>query len=422
MRVPLAFAQEPMWFAQELDPGSPTFNAYEAFRLRGTVDAGELQSVLSTIVHRHEILRTAFQLIDGDPSQLVLPAGAFPLEVLERRDLEPEAGDFEMLLGAFVRRPFSFADGAMARALLVRLRGDESVLVLVLHHLVRDGWSMGVLLDEISRLFAAPEESDAALAPLTIQYGDYAIWQRALLADGAFDAQRAYWVERLAGAPSVLELPSDRQRGESDRGAGGVCSIEIEPSVVTALRVLAGEMDASYFMVLMAAFQTYLHRYTGRSDVLTGFPVSGRAVPETEPQLGCFTNTVVLRTQFEPGATFRDVLARVRNDALDAYDNRDYPIEKLIADLRPERRPGMNPLVQTLVTRIDPRRPKLRLPGVAVEQLPPRIGRPKVDLALEMIDARDGGLTCRFEYAGALFDQATAFRMLEHFGILLAAA
>ena len=421
-RIPLALAQEPLWFAEELDPGSATFNAYEAFVLQGVVDARALQSVLDEIVRRHEILRTAFRLVDGEPSQVVLPGGAFPLELLERPDLIRGTAELDALLEAFIRRPFGFAAGTMARALLVRLRDGASVLVLAMHHLVRDGWSMGVLLDEISRLSAVPSESERALAPLPIQYGDYASWQRALVASGAFDAQRAYWTERLAGAPLIMELPSDRPRDQDDRGLGGVCSIGIEPSVVTALRALATQTNASFFMVLMAAFQTYVHRYTGRSDVLTGFPVSGRAVPETASQLGCFTNTVVLRTQFDPNATFRDVVMRVRADALDAYDNQDYPMEKLIEDLRPERCPGMNPIIQTLVTRIDPRRPKLRLPGVEVEKLILRIGRPKVDLALEMIDEPDGGLTCFFEYAGALFDEATVVRMLEHFGILLAAA
>lgn len=421
-RVPLALAQEPMWFTQEVDPGNSTFNAYEAFVLLGTVDAFALQSALDEIVRRHEILRTAFRLVDGEPSQVVLPDGAFPLEVVERRDLTSRTVELDALLEAFVRRPFGFSDATMARALLVRLRGDESVLVLAMHHLVRDGWSIGVLLDEISRLCAGAEQSDAALAPLPIQYGDYAIWQRALVDGGAFDAQRAYWADRLGGASFVMELPSDRPRGQDERTTGGVCSIGIDPSVVTGLRTFAADAHASFFMVLMAAFQTFVHRYTGSSDVLTGFPVSGRATPQTESQLGCFTNTVVLRTQFERSATFRDVVARVRVDALDAYDNQDYPIEKLIEDLRPERRPGMNPLIQTLVTRIDPRRPALRLPGVEVERLTLRIGRPKVDLALEMIDEPDGSLTCFFEYADALFEEAMVVRMLEHFGILVAAA
>ena len=418
-RVPLAIAQEPIWFAEALTPGAGAYNAYAGFLLQGELDAEAFARVLDASAQRHEILRTAFRLVDGRPTQVVLPSGSFPLTVIDR-DLAPDAPELDDLLRAFVLEPFDLEAGETARALLARLGQGRCVLVLVLHHLVRDGWSMGVLLHEIGIRWAA-RDAASDLPALAVQYADYALWQRALAAAGAFDAQRAYWLGRLADAPQVLDLPSDRPRGEPDTG-GAWCTIELAPQVVGLVRALAHAHEASFFMALLAAFAVYVHRCTGATDVLTTFPVSGRVVPEIEPLLGCFVNALVLRTCFEPNDTFRSVLRRVRSAALDAYDNRDYPIELLIGDLRPERRPGMNVIAQTMIARIDPHRPGLVLEGIDVQPRRLSIGRPKVDLGFELTETPDGGATCSFEYATALFDASSAAGLLERFAVLLAAA
>ena len=415
--VPLAFAQEPMWVAELFAPGDPTYHQFEALRLRGSVDPPVLRAALDRIVHRHEMLRTAFRLVDGEPVQIVQSSGTFPLETLERHDLEAGDAELDALCAAFVRRPFDFAGGRLTRALLVRLSSAESVLVLVLHHIVRDGWAMGVLLEEIGNLVARAGTAPEHLPSLGVQYADFALWQRRLADAGAFDEQRAYWKERLRDAPLVLDFPADRRRSTS-AVEGRQCTLEIPLATVAALRALAKSEHASFFMTLAAAFQTFVYRYTGAGDVLTGFPVSGRVVPETEPLIGCFINTVVLRTTIEAGTTFRGLLARVRADALDAYANQDFPFLKLVELLRPERRAGQSPIVQTMVTLIDPRRPKLHLPNVRVEPYPLMPESAKVDLALEILE-HAAGLTCRFEYRRDLFDDATARAMLDHFGVLI---
>lgn len=415
--VPLAFAQEPMWVAELFDPGDPTYNQFEALRLRGNVDPATLQAALDRIVQRHEILRTAFRSVDGEPAQIVLPSGTFPLETLERQDLAAGDAELDALCAAFVRRPFDFTAGRLTRALLVRLSSADSVLVLVLHHIVRDGWAMGVLLAELGEIVARGASLPDALPALPIQYGDVAVWQQYIAGTGAFDEQRAYWEARLHDAPPVLDLPADRRRSTSAI-EGRQCAIEIPLATVTALRALAKSESASFFMTLAAAFQTFVYRYTGVDDLVTGFPVSGRLVPETEPLIGCFINTVVLRTAIEASATFRALLASVRRDALEAYANQDFPFRKLVELLRPERRAGQGPIVQTMVTLVDPRRPKLRLPNVLIEPYPLVPETAKVDLALEMLE-HAGGLSARFEYRRDLFDDATARAMLDHFGVLL---
>ena len=423
VQIPLAFAQEPMWLAELFEPGNPIYNSFEPLRLRGAVDAAALQNAFDEIVRRHEILRTSFRLVDGEPSQIVMPTGTFPLESIDRHDLVAGAPELDTLCSAFVRRPFDLAKGPLARALLVRLTPDDSVLILVLHHIVRDGWAMGVLLKEIGDLLDRSAH-EPALAPLPIQFGDYALWQRRAAADGAFERQRAYWKDRLVGAPLVLDLPTDR-RGVATTAGGRQRAIEIPRVTVTALRALAKSEHATFFMTLMAAFQAFIHRYTGASDLLVGFPVASRRIPETQPLLGCFINTVVLRTTLEASDTFRELLARVRTDALEAYANQDFPFLQLVEELRPDRRFGQSPIIQspiiqTMITLIDPRRPKLRLPDASVEPYPLATEAAKLDLALEMLEHADG-LTVRIEYRRDLFDDTTAQALLDHFGVLLGA-
>lgn len=419
--IPLSFSQQPMWLAESLDPGTPLYNSAEAFRLRGALDERALRFALDAVVRRHEILRTGFALVGGEPVHTVFPTGSFPLDVVDRTGLAGDAAALQARCDEFIGRPHDFARGRLARALLIRLGREEHVLVLALHHIVRDGWTLGLLLREIGEsMRAVALGSDPVLPALAIQYGDFCIWQRGLAADGAYDKQRDYWLRRLAGAPALLEVAGDRPRPARAEIAGRTQISTVERATVDALRALAADAGASFFTTLMAAFLTLLHRYTGESDVVTGFPVAGRVLPQTEPQAGCFINTCVLRTNIEPRMTFRRLLAQVRNDALEAYDNQDLPFERLVRAIRPERRPGQNPIVQTLVTLINPRRPRLEIPGVTSEPLYLRRGTAKLDLSLEL-EERPEGLVCRLEHSSALYDEASAVRMLDHFGRLLRA-
>jgi hypothetical protein len=415
-RIPLSFAQLPMWLAESFDPGSSIYNEGFGIRLHGRLDIAQLQRALDTIVRRHEIFRTAFPVVDEEPSQVVLPPERFALDFLERPGVRIGSPELDEIFEAFVRRSCSLADGHLTRALAVRIAADDLAIVFMFHHIVFDRWSARTFYAELAAGLA-PSEFDAERPPLPIQYGDYALWLRELHAAGAFEKQRAYWAARLRGASLVLDLPGDRPRTGDRRAPGSIRAITVPTPAVAALRAIARGADASFFMLLMAAFQTYLHRTTGQADILTGFPVAGRVVPEVDRLIGCFVNTVVLRTEFAAGMTFRDVFAQVRERALEAYDNQDYPFERLVDDLRPQRRSGLNPIVQTLVTKVDQRPGQVRESELGADAITLSVGHPKHDLSLEMIEASDG-LTCRFEYSG-IFEEHTASRMLEHFGILL---
>ena len=421
--LPLSFAQERLWLLDRLTPGNPAYNIATALRLTGTLDAGALERALSEIVRRHEALRTVFRAGEGDPVQQVLPPAPIALRVEDFAwvDDADRAAALRRRADEEASRPFDLGAGPLLRATLLRVSDEEHVLLLAMHHIVTDGWSMGIFFRELGALYAACARGEpAALPDLPVQYPDFAVWQREHLA-GALDAQLAWWRERLAGAPPLLELPADRPRPPTQRHRGARESLHLPAAVAETLRAAARAEGATPFMLLLACWQLLLARYAGTGDVVVGTPVAGRTRAETEGLIGFFVNTLALRADLSGTPSFREALRRVRETTLEAYAHQDLPFERLIAELRPERSLSHAPLVQAVFVLQNAPRGGLRLPGLALQPLEAGEPTAKFDLTLAATEAGDG-MHLQLGYDRDLFDAATARRMLEHFRALLAAA
>ncbi len=424
--APLSFSQQRLWFLDQLEPGSAAYSLPLLLRLRGPLDERTLARALSETARRHESLRTRFPVVDGEPVQQVEPAGPVPLPRVELGALAPADREREALRLAAgeSRRPFDLARGPVLRAALARLGADDRVLLLNLHHAVADGWSLGILTRELSALYAAfAEERPSPLSEPQLQYADYAVWQRSSVSAEALDEQLAWWRERLAGAPPLLELPTDRPRGPAAGAPADSLPLEVPAATAEGLRRLAREEEATPFMVLLAAWQLLLARYSGQDDVVVGAPIAGRTRVELEGLIGFFANTLALRTDLSGDPTFRELVGRVRDTLLAAYAHQDVPFERLVEELRVERSLTHAPLFQAMFAMqdADPADAPLRLGAAVAEPLEPAGASAKFDLTLSLAGeggALGGGLTFRAD----LWERATAARMLEHLGALLAQA
>ena len=416
-RAPLSFAQERMWFLQRMSPGSGAYNMAEALALEGPLGAEALRRAFQALLARHEVLRTRYLEVDGQPVQEVLPPPPFSLPVEDAAEGEVHA---RMLADA--RAPFDLAAGPPVRARLLRIAPERHVLLLNVHHIAGDGWSRGVMLRELSHLYRAfVRGEEPALPPLPVQYADYALWQRAWLAGAETERQRAYWRGRLAGAPALLELPYDRPRpGEPDQ-RGDAHHFAVAPELARAARELARREGATLYMVLLAAFDAVLHRWSGRDDLVVGSPVAGRAVPEVEGLAGLFVNSLVMRADLSGDPSFRELLARVREAALEAHAHQDVPFEELVQDLGVERSLGHAPVFQVLFGLQNVPEGRLALEGVRVRPLPEQLGTSRLDLSV-VLEEDGGGLRGLAEYATALWDAGTIERMLDQLQLLLRAA
>ncbi|HEX6863967.1 MAG TPA: amino acid adenylation domain-containing protein, partial [Thermoanaerobaculia bacterium] len=335
--IPLSFAQERLWFLDQMEPGSAAYNMPFAARLDGELDIEAFRQALEGIVQRHEALRTTFQAgSDGRPVQIIAAPAPLALPVIDL-----SAGEVQYRLEAEARLPFDLARGPLLRALLLRLGPESHVALVVQHHIVSDGWSIGVFLRELSALYEG-----SPLPDLPVQYADYAVWQRSW---PRLDAQLAWWRERLAGAPQVLELPADRPRPPVRSLRGGERSVRLSAGLAHELQALGRQEGATLFMVLLAAFQALLQRYTGQDDLLVGSPVAGRGERQLEPLIGFFVNDLVLRADLSGNPAFPVFLSRVRDGALAAYAHQDVPFERLVEELRPERDRSRPPLVQVML-------------------------------------------------------------------------
>ncbi|HEX8273216.1 MAG TPA: amino acid adenylation domain-containing protein [Longimicrobiaceae bacterium] len=419
--APLSFAQERLWLLQQMDPAGGAYNMSFALRLRGALDAAALRAALDGLAARHASLRTVFPEADGRPVQRVLPAAPVPLPVEDLSGI-PEAGRAgraRALAAAEARRPFDLVRGPLFRAALVRTAADEHLLLLSLHHAVADGWSMGVLFRDLGALYAAGVEGRApALPEPRIGYADFAAWQRGWLAGETLERQVAFWRERLAGAPPVLELPLDRPRPPVQATRGAEHPFVLPAELRRALEALSRGEGATLFMTLLAAWQLLLARYAGEDDVTVGTPIAGRTHEATEDVVGMFVNTLALRTDLSGDPTFRELLGRVRRGTLDAYAHQDLPFEKLVEELAPERSLSHHPLFQVFFALQNAPAGGLELPGLAADALDTGAGVTKFDLSLGMGEAGDalGGV---LTYAVELFDAATVERMAGHFRVLL---
>ncbi|HEX8272375.1 MAG TPA: non-ribosomal peptide synthase/polyketide synthase [Longimicrobiaceae bacterium] len=419
--LPLSFAQERLWFLDRMEPGSAVYNIPVAWRLGGALDARALGRALGELVARHESLRTVFEERGGAPVQTVAPAGGFALPVADLSAVGGAAREAEVLrrAGEDAARPFDLAAGPLFRAGLLRLSGDDHVLLLCMHHVVSDGWSMGVLLRELSALYGAFREGrESPLAPLPVQYADYAAWQRGQLRGEALDGQLAYWRERLAGAPALLELPTDHPRPAVQSHRGAHEPLELSGGLVERLRAAGRREGATLYMVLLGAFQLLLSRYAGADDVVVGSPIAGRTRRETEELIGFFVNTLVLRTDLSGDPAFGELLRRVRETTLGAYEHQDVPFERLVEELAPERSLGHAPLFQVTLALLDEDITPRALPGLGVAGVEVRVATAKFDLSLSLEAAGDG-LTGGLVYSTDLFERATAARMLGHLGRVL---
>ncbi|MGH7412374.1 MAG: amino acid adenylation domain-containing protein, partial [Candidatus Methylomirabilis sp.] len=333
--IPLSFAQQRLWFLDRLEPSNPFYNHTEAVRISGRLRVDALQRALDGIVARHESLRTTFVAMDGSPVQRIAPAKSGTLSVVDLGDVpraEREA-NAELLAAEEARRPFDLARGPLLRATLLRLSEEEHILLLTIHHIVFDGWSKEVFFREMAVLWEAfSTGGPSPLSPLPIQYADFAVWQREWLQGEVLESRLSYWKHRLQGAPSVLELPTDRPRPAVQHYRGARESFELPRTLAEALHELSRREGVTLFMTLLAAFQTLLFRYTGQDDIVVGSPIANRARTETEGLIGFFINTLVLRTDLSGNPTFRELLKRVKEVALGAYAHQDVPFEELMEE------------------------------------------------------------------------------------------
>jgi amino acid adenylation domain-containing protein/FkbM family methyltransferase len=416
--LPLSFAQQRLWFLDQLEPGSSAYNLPLAVRLIGRLDATVLAATFREIARRHESLRTRFregdegpvQEIDPPPSQWILPI--VDLAELPAATAGPEV---ERLAREEAMRPFDLARGPLLRAALARLGAEEHALLATMHHIVSDGWSTGILVREIAALYRAFAAGRSSPLPeLPVQYADFAAWQRHWLSGEVLEIQIAYWRERLAGSPPALDLLTDRPRPEVPGLRGARQPLWVE----APLADLGRREGATLFMILTAAFQALLHRYSGQDDVLVGTPVANRTRPELEGLIGFFVNTLVLRSDLSGNPPFRRLLAAVREAALGAWDHQDVPFEQLVETLRPERGAGRNPLFQVMLVLQNAPVGTLELPDLELRPQPVGAGAAKFDLTLEVAEGPEG-VGGWIEYDTDLFDASTMARFARHFEALL---
>ncbi|HEX2208298.1 MAG TPA: amino acid adenylation domain-containing protein [Longimicrobium sp.] len=417
---PLSFAQERLWFLDQFAPGTPVYNVPVSFRVTVPFSVPVLERTLAEIARRHAVLRTTFALRDGRPVQVVAPPAPVPVSVTDLRG-EPAAEAHALALAAEeARRPFDLAAGPLWRARVLRIGENDHLLLVTLHHIVADGWSVGVLLREIGTIYAAfAAGRPSPLPELPLQFCEFAERQRRTMAGDALARPLAYWRERLAGAPGALALPADRPRPAVQSYRGGVVTFPIPERVTQALRALGRREGATLFMTLLAAFKTLLMRYTGQADVVVGAPVANRTRAEYEPLIGFFANTLALRTDLSGNPAFRALLRRVRDATLGAYAHQELPFERLVEELQPERALNRNPLFQVLFALQHASLLGEGGAGVAADLAAHPTGVAKFDLSLYVAE-NGAALAGAFEFGMDLFDAATIERMAAHFGELLA--
>jgi amino acid adenylation domain-containing protein len=424
-RLPLSFAQQRLWFLDQMEPGA-LYNVPAAYWVEGAIDVAALASALAAIVRRHQALRTRFVRSGDEPAQVIAPADGERLPALALVDLSPlpaarRAQTCERLAREDAARPFDLARGPVARFTLVRLAQEEHALLLAIHHIVSDGWSLVVLMRELATLYGACSAGvPSALPALTVQYADYAAWQRAWMQGEALAGEVEYWRRRLAGAPAVLDLPADRPRPAAQSFRGGLVSRLFPRDLAASIESSARDLGGTPFILLMAAFQALLGRYTRQPEISVGTPIAGRNHLEIEGLIGFFVNTLVLRTSLAGNPSFTALAGRVREAAVEAQVHQDLPFEKLVEALEPERSLSHTPLFQTmLVFQNDSL--AFTLPGLRLHPLPTHSGTAKFDLVLEVVDQGDG-LESSLEYSRDLFDETTAARMLRQLWTLLEGA
>jgi amino acid adenylation domain-containing protein len=419
--IPASFAQQRMWFLQKLEGGA-VYNVPSVSRLRGPLNGEALQRALRAVVERHESLRTVFELVDGLPHQVILPAEPVELErfdVSEHPDAEERAME---LVSEHVRGTFDLSYELPVRAALIEIAPEDHVLSLTLHHIVSDAWSMGVLGRELAECYRGFVSNEPAqLAELPIQYADYAAWQREWMASGGLDAQIDYWREKLAGVPTLLELPTDKPRPAEQSFSGRTLRKVLPRELLDRLRATCERERTTMFMTLLTAFAAMLSRYSRQDDVVVATPVAGRDRVELEPLIGLLVNTLVLRVRLDDDPSFTQLLRRMRETVLEGFSNQDVPFEKLVQELRPHRSRSHPPLSQVMFVMQGGIEQSVGLVGVEHERIQADRDTSKFDLTLFAGEVGDG-LRIAIEYCTDLFEADTIERMLDHYRLLLEAA
>ncbi|HYO51820.1 condensation domain-containing protein, partial [Archangium sp.] len=418
--VPLSAGQLGLWHLAQMEPDSPYYNVPIALHVEGPLDAPVLERSLNELVRRHESLRTTFQQ-GAEPCQVISPARTLQLGRKDLRHLPATAREAEVVKLAAEEslQLFDLAQGPLLRATLLWVRERESGLLLTVHHIVFDGWSAVVLFKELSVIYEA--FTTGRLSPLPecpLQYSDYVAWQREWLTGKALDSQLAYWKQQLAGVPEVLELPTDHVRPAKRAYRGSSYAFVLPGELSESLRTLARQEGVTRFMVLLAAFQVLLHRYTGQEDFCVGAPCAGRNRADLEGLIGYFVNILVLRARLSGASSFRGLLAQVRSVAMEAYAHQDVPFERLVRELQPHRDEGRSPLVQVLIAAEQDVEPLLKLPGLKLRMLELESRTAKFDLVLYVTEKTQGD-SLVLEYDAELFERETVARMAGHFQKLL---
>ena len=412
--LPLSFAQQRLWLIDQLESNPAAYNIYAALKLRGELQLKALEMGLAEIVRRHEALRTCFPVLDGEPVQLIRPAGSLPLPLTDLSDRADAASLVAGIAQEEAQQRFDLAAGPLFRARLLRLGAEEHVLLLNMHHIVSDGWSIGVLVKELSALYTVYAQGQPSpLMELAIQYADYAVWQRQWLQGEVLQEQLQYWREQLQGAPAVLELPTDHPRPAVQSFRGGRQSLLLDHGVSERLKELSRREGVTLFMTLLAAWQVLLSRYSGQEEIVVGSPIAGRTRSETEGLIGFFVNTLVLRGDLSGDPSFVELLQRVKEVCLGAYGHQEVPFEKLVEELQPERSLSHNPLFQVMFVLQNTPREDFRLPGLELTPIKVDNESTKFDLTL-LGSQRSGDLHLELEYNADLFDVGTVQRMLGH--------
>ncbi|MCE9667443.1 amino acid adenylation domain-containing protein [Myxococcus stipitatus] len=419
--VPQSFVQQRLWLAEQLTPGTATYNNPAAVAIDGVLDTRALELALRGVVQRHEALRTTFRN-EGDLAiQVIQPQAAIELPLTDLSEFPETERDARMgrLAHEEAHLPFNLEQGPVFRARLLRLAPERHVLLVTMHHIVSDGWSISVLVREVAEGYvAASQGREADLPPLPMQYADYAVWQHEWMRGPVLESRLDYWREQLSGAPAALDLPTDRPRPAVQTFRGAMLPVNLPAKLASAVRTLARQHEATPFMVLLATWQLLLSRYSGQQDLCVGSPVAGRTRPELEGLIGFFVNTLVFRARMAPGLTFRELLAQVKTTALDVAEHQDVPFEKLLETLRPAKDPSRSPLFQVTFTFQNTPQTRLELPGLSLRVLETKLETVKFDMSL-LLEESPAGITGALNYNTDLFDAATVQRMMEHYRTLL---
>ncbi|MDR5726235.1 MAG: amino acid adenylation domain-containing protein, partial [Terriglobia bacterium] len=419
----LSFAQQRLWFFDQLEPGLSTYNMPASVRLKGPFNLAMSERSLNEIVRRHESLRTTFGAVEGQPTQVIAPTLTIKLPLVDLRKLPESERESEVrrLATAEAQRPFDLSQGPLIRGTVLRLGDEEHVGLLTMHHIVSDGWSTGILVREMATLYAAfCAGGSSALPALPIQYADFAHWQRQWLQGEVLESQMAYWKVRLAGAPALIDLPTDLPRPAVQTFRGAHQSLVLPVRLEDGLKALGRQESVTLFMTMLSAFLVLLYRYANQDDLVVGTPIANRNRLETEGLIGCFVNTLVLRTNLSGNPSFRELLRRVREVCLGAYGHQDLPFDRLVEELHLKRDLSRNPLFQVMfVLQNAPLRP-LELPGLMLSPVEGDSETAHFDLTLQIVDTEQR-LTATFVYNADLFEAGTIARMLRNFQVLLEA-